>query len=239
MGLAIGNKFEGYPRCIYNELKKGGFKPDFVLFCFPTSKRIKSYKLLNPWIRRLSAFIVGIAPIFILKLFFKNYIPPKDLNVYFLKDINGNKFHKIMENERPDYLLIYSCGIISAEICKKYKNKLLAGHASKLPKYRGVNNVEWTYYLDDELYGTIQFIAPKMDTGDIIFEKRINKLNGEASITKIRNHAFTKTFRLFPNALKKIEDKHFNPKKQRKVKTNRYVMHPFLLDVLEKRLRIN
>ena len=99
-----------------------------------------------------------------------------------------------------------------------------------------MNNVEWAYLEDKPLIGTIHFIARGIDTGDVLYQDELIKESKPISIEQIRKKAFKQVFDLFVKAIKSSEKENIYYKKQPNKRTTRYVMHPFLLKVLEKNL---
>jgi hypothetical protein len=233
----IGREFKGNAELIYRSLTDNGFEPKFILYAFPTYKRIASNYDWNWYFRYPAAIVFQILPATLIKVIFKNYFPKFGKKCFFVKDINSISALKILVRENPEYIILYSCGYIKKRTCELFHNKMISAHAGKLPEYRGISNVEWAYLENDDLYATFQFTAPSMDTGDIVFEKILNKNYNAASIAKLRDEAFTQTFRLFPEALRCINECGFKPVKQSINRTTRYKMHHFLLKVLENKLR--
>tara|TARA_B100000315_G_scaffold260060_1_gene319028 strand:- start:3157 stop:3888 length:732 start_codon:yes stop_codon:yes gene_type:complete len=236
IGLAVGRDFSGKAEMIYNSLKVSGYKPDFILFCFPEPKRIMNYKKIKWLPRILIAFAIKVLPIFILKIISKKFQPNVDTKIYFVKSINSLKSRRILFLQNPDVVVVYSCGFIKKNICELFHNVFMNAHAGKLPEFRGVNNVEWTYLMGQELFGTIQFTAPLMDTGDIVYEEKMEKVRQPENIEQIRQDAFIKVFGLFPKAIDNLLNVNFSPKKQPSQRTTRYVMHPFLKNFLETKI---
>jgi hypothetical protein len=228
IGFALGNQFSGTAEGIYSELKQRGFEPDFVIFTSPTKGRIKGLK--KPfWVKFALILLVTVLPGCLLRVFFLKYIPKGCKKLYFVKDINSRRAITILAHENPRVIVIYSCGHIKKKTCEIFHNVLINAHAGKLPEYRGVNNIEWAYLEHADLYGTVQYTAPLMDTGDIIIEKRIEKIDKPDSIRQIREDGFRQTFSMIPDSVKNIVDSKSLPRKQNLFpRTNRYVMHPFI-----------
>ena len=235
--LAIGREFKGNAELIYRSLTNNGFEPEFILYAFPTYKRIVSNYDWNWYFRYPAGIVFQILPAALIKVIFKNYFPKFGKKCFFVKNINSKSSLRIMARENPEYIILYSCGYIKKRTCELFHNQLISAHAGKLPEFRGVSNVEWAYLEEKDLFGSVQFTAPTMDTGNIVFEKKLNKIFYSASIEQIREEAFTQTFRLFPEALKCINESGFIPIKQSSNRTTRYKMHHFLLKVLENKLQ--
>ncbi len=173
--FCIGRGFKGKGAGIYRYLGDGGFTPDFILFVFPSSKRILNHPSLPGIVKKLASGMIDIMPLAVLKLLFFPLLPKVKTPVYYVKDINSADSLKILDSMNPDYLVVFSCGIIGKELISKFPKRILSAHAGKLPEFRGVSNVEWAYSEDKDLYGTIQLLDSKVDAGDIVYEEKTSK----------------------------------------------------------------
>jgi phosphoribosylglycinamide formyltransferase-1 len=89
-------------------------------------------------------------------------------------------------------------------LTKTFTNNVLSIniHPSLLPKYKGINAIERTYYSDDDIGGaTVHYVTSELDSGDIIIQKSCKKEGSldefEASIHKIE-------YEIFPKAILKV-----------------------------------
>jgi folate-dependent phosphoribosylglycinamide formyltransferase PurN len=244
-GLTVGGKFQGHTRNVYTSLLANNLKPNFILYCFPDSKNINRYifrGILNRY--PLIAFFIKkayqITPIFILAILYKiwfPYIKSIKSKVYYVKGINSNKALEILLNEQPDVVIVLGCGIVGRRLCEIFHNKLLNAHAGKLPEFRGVDNVEWANFEGVEVIGTIHYIATGVDSGDIVYEQKLKNLENPQSVDEMREYAFSQVFSLFPKALETISKEPIIFK-QTKQRTTRYIMHPYLKDILKNKLKV-
>jgi len=239
VGVAVGIGKNSRSRTleIYEAITSNNYKPDFIVLYFPSFKETL-HQGSSAWLLRfIMATTIKILPIFLLKVMGGKFLPKNiDTKIYYAKDINSARSLAILSKENADIVIMYKSGFIKKKTCELFHNTLVNAHAGKLPEFRGVSNVEWAYLLDQDLYGTIQFTAPKMDTGDIVYEEKFNKLPNPTSMKEIRKDAFDKVYSLFPKAFDAIQNKNTNPVRQTSVRTTRYLMHPFIKIVLEKRL---
>lgn len=100
-----------------------------------------------------------------------------------------------------------------------------------------MNNLEWAYLENAPLIGTIHFIAPGIDEGDIIYKQELHKENRPTDINQIRQKAFDQVYELFPRTLRRMQEGNFKPVKQTKKRTTRYIMLPFLRRILQEKLK--
>lgn len=151
--------------------------------------------------------------------------------------INSPQGRALLARRAPRCSIVYGCGIVDRTTCERFHNALINVHAGQLPEFRGINNVEWAYFEDKPLVGTVHFIRHRVDSGDVIVERELAKLESARDIEEVRMHAFEQSYRLVPEALDIIERGDTLPRVQEQgERTNRYLMHPFLKDVLARRL---
>lgn len=232
VGLAVGAGFGERGRKLYSILLGDGIIPDFVLFCM----RKPRVRLRHP--RTLIGLFFWYSPTVFFRFYSRIRSPCVPTRNYYVKGVNSDEAFSILCKENPSCVVVSGCGIVGKRLCERFPNTLLNAHAGKLPEYRGMNNVEWAYLEDESLVGTIHFMVPEIDAGDIVMEKELEKAANPGSIDEIREKAFDQVYGLFPEAIRKIREKDFSPKKQPTRRTTRYVMHPFLKRILEKKFKI-
>jgi len=244
-GFAVGGDFRGRGENIYDSLVAAGMRPDFLLYCFPDARRVPSLierllqlGRLQGTAKRLGKWAYALTPTTVLRAVFRSWLPEVETQVHYVKGINSEAAFRVLLHERPDVLVVVGCGIVGKRLCETFRGQLLNAHAGKLPGFRGMNNVEWAYLEDAPLVGTIHFIVPAVDAGDIVYEQELNKEQHPTSIDQIRENAFGQVFDLFPQAIQAMQQDGFKPKRQPATRTTRYVLHPFLRYVLERKLGI-
>lgn len=232
----VGNRFNNYAEIIFNDLLQNGYKPDLIIFNLPDYDRIKKLPNKSKLTKIVLTLGVLLVPLWLLRFISKKFIPLElDTKIVYCKGINTRRTENILINENPRLICVYSCGILSKRICEIFHNTIINVHAGKLPDYRGVNNIEWAYYEEQELWGTVQFTSEQMDKGDIIYEECLTKVIGKTTINQIREQGFSEVYSLFSKAIRQIfEGK--RPWKQPNFRTNRYKLHAYLKEILIKNL---
>ena len=95
-------------------------------------------------------------------------------------DLNGTDFKQQLINLDADLFVVVAYRILPKEIIKIPTYGSINLHASLLPKYRGAAPIQWALMNgDNSTVVTIFQIDKKMDTGDILFQKRIEILKGD------------------------------------------------------------
>lgn len=79
----------------------------------------------------------------------------------------------VIQELRPDIIVVVAYGrILPEDILNCPPLGVINVHGSLLPKYRGAAPIQWSVINGDELAGvTTMYLAPEMDTGDIIFSE--------------------------------------------------------------------
>ena len=229
--VAVGGSFKSKAHIVHDAMKKAGIDPAFYVYCFPKPEKLS---WSNP-IRSLRGIYRRVVPFSYLKKKHKEWIPDVDEPVHYCKGINTPEFTEIVSNGRPDAVVVVECGIVSRKTCETFPSLLLNVHAGELPEFRGMNNIEWAYWEDKPLIGTVHYIVPGIDMGDVVYQEELPKLNGPTSIADVREDAFQKVFALVPKALKAIEEGEA-PRQQTRERTTRYRMHSVLRNALERKL---
>jgi len=160
VGMSVHNFENEQTKQQLKSLLQNSIEPDFIIF------HQKLYK------RKLLAFI--------------NYVrykkdkkdtdlqhKLKKIKKYNILDINSDKALMILNKYKPTILIANSGYIKKKTIKLNPEIYFINNHASLLPKYRGVNNIEWALWYNDPIYATIHRINDGIDEGDILFQEKI------------------------------------------------------------------
>lgn len=113
-------------------------------------------------------------------------------------------------------------------------------HTSKLPQYRGMNNVEWALYENNSIYVTVHKISRGMDEGDILYQERIDIENKNLKLIEdYRKYCFLKSNETIGKAVYKLLNNEITFIKQENKHEpllQYYVMHPILKIRLQEKL---
>ena len=93
--------------------------------------------------------------------------------------------------------------ILSKDFIKKFKGKILNVHPSLLPKYKGLNTHKRALSNNDKFSGcTIHFVNSKLDSGEIILQKKV-KIKKNDTPKTLSKRILKQEHILYPKAIKK------------------------------------
>ncbi len=93
------------------------------------------------------------------------------LDVYQPTKLRDGSFTELLRSLKPDVLVVVAYGRILPENALSVPTYGAVNvHSSLLPKYRGAAPVQWAVLNGDNVTGvSTMYLAPEMDTGDVIF----------------------------------------------------------------------
>ena len=143
----------------------------------------------------------------------KEFAIEKKITVYQPQTLRQNT--DIIEKIRslnPDVICVVAYGkILPKEILELPKLGCINVHGSLLPKYRGAAPIQWAVINGDKTTGiTTMYMDEGMDTGEIIFQKAVDVLDGDTPETLQRRIMEQAEWKLLPKAINKIANEHVN-----------------------------
>ncbi len=101
---------------------------------------------------------------------------------HYVKKINSNQFHAILNKYEPQLLISISCPqIIGEKIRDRFHLGCINVHGAPLPKYRGLMPAFWAMRNNEnKTAATVHEIAAKLDNGDILLQHEV-QINSEDS----------------------------------------------------------
>lgn len=162
----------------------------------------------------------------------------KNTKVYNIKNINSHKSKEVFKKFTPS-LVICNSGIIKQSTIKENdKIYFLNIHASKLPEYRGVSNIEWALFDDKDIYATIHRINNGIDEGDILYQSIVYENKEIKMNPSILTSMDNKLAYIYAIAIKKFIDSKINFKEQKNIFKpimRNYSIHPIIEDIVKKK----
>ena len=126
---------------------------------------------------------------------------------------NYQKIPPLKIFKKSDFILSFGFSkIISANIIKKLKKPIFNIHLSYLPFNRGAHPNFWSFIENTPAGVSIHEIDKGIDTGNIIFRKKINfnaGLNKFSTFKKTYNYLFLEAEKLFKKNFNKIYNKKY------------------------------
>ena len=94
--------------------------------------------------------------------------------------------------------------ILSKNFIKKFQGKILNIHPSLLPKYKGLNTHKRVLNNKEKYSGcTVHFVNDKLDSGEIIVQKRVKILKNETEAS-LAKKILAQEHKLYPKAILKL-----------------------------------
>lgn len=239
-----------------NSMLKNNVKPDFIILHYGgiintgikilifMVKTLKQYRLksagyiiqsiktrgkTNPYRQELTEREMNNIRIFL-----------NSVQILKVRGINDNSTIKKIAG-LGNTLIVCNSGILKKKVLAQGNAVFLNIHTSKLPQYRGMNNVEWALFEHNDIYVTIHKMSEKMDEGDILYQERIKMENIKlTSIEDYRNYFFLKSNETIGNVIFKLINNEisFKPQTEKGQPVLQYYsMHPVLKNILQERLQ--
>ena len=165
----------------------------------------------------------------------------KNTKFYNIKNINSNKSKEVFKKFKPS-LVICNSGIIKQSTIKENnKTYFLNIHASKLPEYRGVSNIDWALLDDKDIHATVHRINNGIDEGDILYQSLLYKNKDIKTNPLILNSLDYNLASLYASAIKKFINSEIKFEKQENISQpilRNYSIHPILKDIVNKKYNL-
>ena len=127
-------------------------------------------------IQRIAGIILpATAPGWFRNEFYRNYSE----NVFLVEDLGGTECQKILTGIKPDIIALGRTRILGEKIIRIPVCGILNAHPGLLPKYRGIDTVEWAIYNGDVIGATVHYIDIGVDTGPVIAQKAVEIIPGD------------------------------------------------------------
>ena len=94
--------------------------------------------------------------------------------------------------------------VLSKNIIKKFKGKILNIHPSLLPKYKGLNTHQRALNNNEKYSGcTVHLVNSKLDSGKIILQKKV-KIKKNETKNSLAKKILVQEHILYPKAILKV-----------------------------------
>jgi methionyl-tRNA formyltransferase len=152
-------------------------------------------------------------------------------------EINGEEGCSVLRSMGTDLLVLAGTPIIRAAVLAVPRIGTLNAHQGALPKFRGMNVIEWAIFENSPPTISIHFVDPGVDTGDIIVDEAVSIRPGD-TVTSVRERASALQVDMLADATAAVLARRFSRRAQRPEEGRQYfTMHPCLRAIAERRLQ--
>lgn len=178
--------------CI-NKIDAENFNVTVAMDCSSNIQRI--YQILKKGSLSLDVFI---------KIIFADFLRKRQKIKLVSKVFSTDDLISILNNEKPDYVILFRCGLILNKKILERKEIFLNVHASSLPKYGGLGTIHSA--IKDGSWNqnaTLHRIITSIDQGKIIMEEPY-LMNSNNSYFKNENIAYEAALKLLQKTIKSL-----------------------------------
>ena len=100
-------------------------------------------------------------------------IAGRKIPVYCVSNHNDSACQELLEEIKPDLLVLGGTRIIKPAILKIPNQGTVNSHPGLLPELRGSASVGWALYKDLPQGATAHYVDPEIDTGDIVVSRQL------------------------------------------------------------------
>ncbi len=154
-----------------------------------------------------------------------------------VRDINGEDGCSALRSLQAELLILAGAPIIKAAVLAVPRIGTLNAHQGPLPKFRGMNVIEWAIFENSPPTISIHFVDPGVDTGDIVVDEAVPLRAGD-TVTSVRERASAHQVDLLSDAAMDVLAGQFLRRAQKPEEGRQYfTMHPRLRAIAEQRLQ--
>lgn len=162
-----------------------------------------------------------------------------DKNKIPLEFVNGLTTSLIEANTKePALFVLYSGGIISAEILEIKNAEFLNAHMGEMPMYRGMNVIEWAVLEGKSPKVTLMTMNKQIDGGDIVYMEAI-PVSNEKTIAELRKTGYIYCYKAMAKGVYNYQRNESLRLKQPVGARYYYKMHPIIRKMLSNKLPVS
>ena len=125
-----------------------------------------------------------------------NYLNKKNAEKTILDELKKNKIDLVC--------LAGFMKILSNNLIKNFRGKIINIHPSLLPKYKRLNTHQRALDANEKYSGcTVHFVNSKLDSGKIILQKKV-KINKNETVKTLSKKILIQEHKLYPKAILKV-----------------------------------
>jgi len=151
----------------------------------------------------------------------KEYSLKKNIKLLQPKSLKDENFVEKIKKFKPDFIIVVAFRMLPKVIWSIPKFGTINLHASLLPDYRGAAPINWAIINGEKYTGiTTFYIDDKIDTGDILLQKRI-KINETDNAEDLHNTLSKKGSLLIFETINGVLNNGIKPSRQESHKTHK------------------
>jgi methionyl-tRNA formyltransferase len=163
------------------------------------------------------------------------YANSKSIPLHFVNSLVPETFNNITKSN-PSLFILYAGGILSDEVLSIPGGEFLNAHMGDMPKYRGMNVLEWAVLEGSKPKVSVMVMNNKIDDGDIIYKMDIER-KSEKTVGELRKTGYESCYKAMANAAYLYSAGKVNSEKQPREGIKYYYrMHDKIRQLLVKKL---
>lgn len=244
IAILCGSPYSTYARDILREMNARGIKGVHIIAAAPARAQGGHSSLLSfplavvrGTVRGLRRVIRGGAAVSNGSGELESVVASQGGRLIMVADVNGGECQQVLRELEVDLMVLGGAPIMKAPVLSVPKIGTLNAHQGALPRYRGMNVIEWALLEKRPPTVTVHFVDPGVDTGDIVRVERIPVLPGD-TLKSVRERSSALQSRLLADAVLAAVNgplpRHAQAKEDG---VQFYAMHPTLKLVAERHLQ--
>jgi folate-dependent phosphoribosylglycinamide formyltransferase PurN len=162
--------------------------------------------------------------------------PPPAVRVHTFRRLDDPRLSARVRREGMEVVVNGGGGIFRRALLDQVPGGVLNPHAGPLPRYRGMNAVEWAVFHGDRPCVTVHSVDTGIDTGDIIRSRPV-EVRAEDTIPALRARSYAVAVEALFGVLADLRaGRAARVPQSRDAGRQHYVMHPRLLAIAERRI---
>jgi methionyl-tRNA formyltransferase len=154
-----------------------------------------------------------------------------------VQNLNGEPCRQALQASQVDVMVLAGTPIIRASILKIPRVGTINAHQGPLPRFRGMNVIEWSILEGVQPALTVHFVDPGVDTGDIIDIVPIPIFEGDTLID-VRQRASSNQPEILAKTVAALLSGSVLRRSQSRQDGKQYfIMHPRIREIAERRLQ--
>lgn len=159
-----------------------------------------------------------------------------DLPLVRVQSLLDEEAARYVEDNQLDVLVNCAGVIFKSRLLQAPRIGMLNAHMARLPRFRGMNVLEWSVWFGEQPGVTVHFVTPGIDRGDVLCFREI-PIASDDTIASLRARSYEFMVESVADCIARLREGRADRTPQRPEDGRQYfVMHPRLLRITESRL---